>query len=93
MMTRDILTQDQPDYSDLPFRPNMARAIRDRWLYGDSATDDQAKAEKLAAKTDTDKARDMARRRLERTRYWVDRNLEDQHRELHSGQSEMFRFD
>lgn len=90
---KNILDQDQPDYSDLPFRPNMARAIRDRWLYGDPATDDQAEAEKLAAKADPDKARDMARRRLETARYWVDRNLEEQHRELHASQSSMFRFD
>lgn len=90
---KNILDQDQPDYSDLPFRPNMARAIRDRWLYGDPATDDQAEAEKLAAKADTDKARDMARRRLERTRYWMDQNLQEQRQELHAGQSSMFRFD
>lgn len=90
---KNILDQAQPDYSDLPYSPNMARAVRDRWLYGDSATDDQAEAEKLAAKADPDKVRDMIRRRLERTRYWVDRNLEEQHRELHAGQSSMFRFD
>ncbi len=89
---KDILTQDQPDYTNLPFRPNMGAAIRDRWLYGDEPNDEQAKAERLAGKANPDKARDMARRRLERTRYWVDRNLEEQRAELFAEQSEMFRF-
>jgi hypothetical protein len=87
------LFADQPDYSDLPFRANMGRATMDRWLYGDEATDEQAEAEASIGKTDPDKARDMARRRLERTRYLIDRSLDEQRDELHAAQSTMFRFD
>jgi hypothetical protein len=87
------LFADQPDYTDLPFRPNMGRATMDRWLYGDEPNDEQAEAEAKIGKTDPAKAREMARRRLERTRYWVDRSLDEQRDELHAEQSSMFRFD
>ncbi|MES3048103.1 hypothetical protein [Sphingomonas faeni] len=92
-MTRDILNQDQPDYTHLPYSPNMARATMDRWLYGDEPNDEQAEAEAKVGKADPDKARDMARRRLERTRYLVDRGLDEQRDALYAAQSTMFRFD
>ncbi len=71
----------------------MASVTMERWLYGDYPTNEQAEAEAVIGKANPAKAREMARRRLKRTRYFVDRNLDEECDALYSVQCTMFRFD